>query len=51
VWDRAPGRQIARVVRWWMTLMLYGGFAAQILIGGAVFAFVAYALLAVLGWT
>jgi hypothetical protein len=34
-----------------MRLVLYGGFALQVLAGALVVAFVAYALLVVMGWS
>lgn len=37
-------------MRWWFGLVLWGGFLIRVVAGGLVFAFVAYALLAVLGW-
>ncbi|MGE0685815.1 MAG: hypothetical protein AB7P33_03650 [Dehalococcoidia bacterium] len=50
-WRRTPGRQVASIVRWWFGAMLWGGFALQVLAGGHVFAFAAYVLLSVLGWS
>jgi hypothetical protein len=38
-------------VRWWFGAALWGGFLIQVVAGGLLFAFVAYALLALLGWT